>query len=43
MGRMADGVVVGSALVDLLGREGVEAPAGFLGSLRDALDAGSSA
>jgi tryptophan synthase alpha chain len=43
VGRMADGVVVGSALVDLLGREGVRGARRFLGSLRDALDAGSSA
>lgn len=36
--RMADGVVVGSALVDILGREGVSAARRFLGSLRLALD-----
>jgi tryptophan synthase alpha chain len=36
--RMADGVVVGSALVDILGREGVNAARRFLGSLRLALD-----
>jgi tryptophan synthase alpha chain len=35
---MADGVVVGSALVDILGREGVGAARRFLGSLRLALD-----
>jgi tryptophan synthase alpha chain len=35
----ADGVVVGSALVDALGRGGVPAARGFLGSLRAALDA----
>lgn len=35
---MADGVVVGSALVDILGREGVAAARRFLGSLRLALD-----
>jgi len=35
---MADGVVVGSALVDVLGREGVGAARRFLGSLRAALD-----
>ena len=35
---MADGVVVGSALVDVLGREGVGAARRFLGSLRLALD-----
>lgn len=39
VGRMADGVVVGSALVDILGREGVGASRRFLGSLREALDA----
>lgn len=38
VGRMADGVVVGSALVDVLGRDGVRAARRFLGSLRDALD-----
>lgn len=37
---MADGVVVGSALVDILGREGVEGARRFLGSLRQALDSG---
>jgi hypothetical protein len=31
-------VVVGSALVDILGRDGVRAAGRFLGSLRDALD-----
>jgi tryptophan synthase alpha chain len=36
--RMADGVVVGSALVDTLGRDGVSAARRFLGSLRAALD-----
>jgi tryptophan synthase alpha chain len=41
VGRMADGVVVGSALVDVLGREGVRGARRFLGSLRDALDGGS--
>jgi len=40
VGRMADGVVVGSALVDILGRDGVEVARKFLGSLRTALDAG---
>jgi tryptophan synthase alpha chain len=35
---MADGVVVGSALVDILGREGVAGARRFLGSLRVALD-----
>ena len=43
VGRMADGVVVGSALVDILGREGVEGATRFLGSLRQALDAGDAA
>jgi len=38
VGAMADGVVVGSALVDILGRDGVGAARRFLGSLRDALD-----
>jgi tryptophan synthase alpha chain len=36
--RLADGVVVGSALVDELGRNGVAAAARFLGGLRAALD-----
>ncbi|HEY7634788.1 MAG TPA: tryptophan synthase subunit alpha [Gemmatimonadales bacterium] len=36
--RMADGVVVGSALVDLLGRQGVGPARRFLGGLREALD-----
>jgi len=40
VGRMADGVVVGSALVDILGREGVAAARRFLVSLREALDSG---
>jgi tryptophan synthase alpha chain len=38
VGQMADGVVVGSALVDILGNDGVAAARRFLGSLRDALD-----
>jgi tryptophan synthase alpha chain len=38
VGRMADGVVVGSALVDVLSREGVKGARRFLGSLRQALD-----
>jgi tryptophan synthase alpha chain len=38
VGRMADGVVVGSALVEILGRDGVSAARHFLGSLREALD-----
>lgn len=42
VGRMADGVVVGSALVDILGRDGVGAARRFLGSLRDALDEGGA-
>jgi tryptophan synthase alpha chain len=41
--RLADGIVVGSALVDLLGREGVGGARRFLGSLRSALDEGLSA
>jgi tryptophan synthase alpha chain len=36
---IADGVVVGSALVRTLGESGVEAAADFLGSLREAMDA----
>lgn len=40
VGRLADGVVVGSALVDTLGRDGVRAARLFLGSLRQALDEG---
>jgi tryptophan synthase alpha chain len=38
VGRMADGVVVGSALVDILGRDGVREAGRFLASLRRALD-----
>lgn len=38
VGQMADGVVVGSALVDILGREGVGGARRFLDSLRNALD-----
>ncbi len=38
VGRLADGVVVGSALVEILGRDGVAAARRFLDSLRDALD-----
>jgi tryptophan synthase alpha chain len=41
--QMADGVVVGSALVDILGRDGVAASRRFLGSLRAALDQGATA
>jgi tryptophan synthase alpha chain len=36
--RLADGVVVGSALVEILGRDGVRAAGKFLGTLRQALD-----
>jgi tryptophan synthase alpha chain len=39
VGQMADGVVVGSALVEILGRDGVREAARFLGLLRQALDA----
>lgn len=42
VGGMADGVVVGSALVDILGQHGVGAARSFLGSLRDALDDGDA-
>jgi tryptophan synthase alpha chain len=38
VGRLADGVVVGSALVDILGRDGVGAARRFLDALRTALD-----
>jgi tryptophan synthase alpha chain len=38
VGGIADGVVVGSALVDVLGREGVSGAERFLGGLRSALD-----
>ncbi len=40
VGGVADGVVVGSALVQLLGDQGIEAGARFAASLRDALDRG---
>jgi tryptophan synthase alpha chain len=40
--RLADGVVVGSALVDILGRDGVRQAGKFLGSLRRALDGDDS-
>jgi tryptophan synthase alpha chain len=40
VGRMADGIVVGSALVEILGRDGIRAARRFLGSLRRALDEG---
>jgi tryptophan synthase alpha chain len=36
--ELADGVVVGSALVDALGRGGVSAAMVFLRSLREAVD-----
>jgi len=36
--RLADGVVVGSALVDELGNNGVAAAGSFLAGLRSALD-----
>ncbi|HEU5170820.1 MAG TPA: tryptophan synthase subunit alpha [Gemmatimonadales bacterium] len=39
VGELADGVVVGSALVEELGRGGVGAAAAFLRGLRDAMDA----
>jgi tryptophan synthase alpha chain len=38
VGRLADGVVVGSALVDVLGSGGVPAARRFLGDLRAGLD-----
>jgi tryptophan synthase alpha chain len=38
VGRMADGVVVGSALVEILGEHGVREAGRFLRSLRQALD-----
>jgi tryptophan synthase alpha subunit len=41
--RIADGVVVGSALVETLGREGVEAARRFLEELRSALEGRSVA
>jgi tryptophan synthase alpha chain len=41
--RLADGVVVGSALVDILGRDGVRQAGKFLESLRRALDEGDEA
>jgi tryptophan synthase alpha chain len=39
VGSAADGVVVGSALIQALERGGVSEAARFLGSLREALDA----
>lgn len=38
VGEMADGVVVGSALVHTLGEGGIDAGADFIASLREALD-----
>jgi tryptophan synthase alpha chain len=38
VGKLADGVVVGSALVEVLGREGVGAAGAYLAQLRAALD-----
>ena len=38
LARQADGVVVGSALVEILGTRGVDGAAAFLGELRAALD-----
>ena len=38
VGQMADGIVVGSALVEILGRDGVAPARRFLGLLREALD-----
>jgi tryptophan synthase alpha chain len=40
VGSMADGIVVGSALIEILGQSGVREAARFLGSLRHALDGG---
>jgi tryptophan synthase alpha chain len=40
VGATADGVVVGSALVEVLGRDGVREARRFLGTLRRALDEG---
>jgi len=40
VGGLADGVVVGSALVDILGSHGVAEARAYLGDLRVALDAG---
>ena len=39
VGRLADGVVVGSALVRTLDESGIEAGASLVGALRTALDA----
>lgn len=38
VGELADGVVIGSALVDVLGRDGVPAVTRFLSQIRTALD-----
>jgi tryptophan synthase alpha chain len=43
VGRLADGVVVGSALVDLLGSDGVGAARRFLEDLRTVLDGAPAA
>jgi tryptophan synthase alpha chain len=40
VGKLADGVVVGSALVDILGQDGVRQATRFLALLRRALDEG---
>lgn len=40
--RLADGVVVGSAFVERLGRDGTASAVGWMRSLREALDAGAS-
>jgi tryptophan synthase alpha chain len=42
VGQMADGVVVGSALVEVLGRDGVREAGRFLGKLREGLDGGAT-
>jgi tryptophan synthase alpha chain len=43
VGRVADGVVIGSALVDILGRQGVGAAEDFLRRVRAALDRSEAA
>jgi tryptophan synthase alpha subunit len=40
--RLADGVVVGSAFVERLGRDGPASAAAWMRSLRDTLDAAES-
>jgi tryptophan synthase alpha subunit len=40
--RLADGVVVGSAFVERLGRDGPAAAVDWMRTLRDALDAAES-